>query len=45
VYRDAVLSANAPHAGWILPVEPIIHAAARPDIWSETLTIVQKRAT
>ena len=45
VYRDAVLSARAPHAGWILPVEPIIHAAARPDIWSDTLTIVQKRAT
>jgi hypothetical protein len=45
IYRDAVVSTNAPNAGWILPVEPILHTARRPEIWREALAIVQQRAT
>lgn len=33
------------HAGWILPVEPILNVSARPDLWSAPLTIVQQRAS
>jgi len=44
-YREAVVSTTAANAGWTLPVEPILHVSARPEIWSDTLTIVQQRAT
>ena len=33
------------HAGWILPVEPILNVGARPDLWSAALTIVRQRAS
>ncbi len=35
----------ASHAGWILPVEPILNVPARPNLWSAALTLVQQRAT
>jgi tetratricopeptide (TPR) repeat protein len=44
VFRQAIESAPAPNAGWILPVEPILDAAARPDIWSDPLSTIQRRA-
>jgi hypothetical protein len=44
IYKDT-LAAGTPNAGWILPVEPVLHAAARPDLWRPVLTIVQQRAT
>ena len=42
---SALKTASSPHAGWILPVEPILHVSARPEIWSDALTIVHRRAT
>ena len=44
-FRDAVASARTPHAGWLLPVEPILHASARPEVWSDMLAIIRDRAT
>ena len=45
MYEEAVSSARTPNAGWILPVEPILHPAARPDVWTNALAIVRRRAT
>ena len=42
----SALHASPPsHAGWILPVEPILNVSARPDLWSAALTLVQQRAS
>ena len=43
-YRTLLCSPHVANAGWLLPVEPILHATARPDIWTDLLTIVQQRA-
>jgi hypothetical protein len=45
IYKEIVAGARVPNAGWILPVEPVLQAGARPDIWGEALTMVQQRAT
>jgi len=42
-YRHAISTAP-PGAGWILPVEPLIDAAARQDIWRDVLALVRQRA-
>ena len=44
-YQALLSSPHVANAGWMLPVEPILHATVRPDIWSDLLTIVQQRAT
>ena len=31
-------------AGWILPVEPLLNVAARPDVWSRPLARIRNRA-
>ena len=41
-YRIAV--ALAPSAGWLLPVEPLINAAAHPEVWRDVLLLVRERA-
>jgi len=43
-YRDAVIGAPLPCAGWLLPVEPVIDAASHVDAWADVLTIVRRRA-
>jgi tetratricopeptide (TPR) repeat protein len=45
VYAEAIAAARVPSSGWILPVEPVLNAGARPDIWGRVLTLVQQRAT
>ena len=45
IYRGALASGHRAHAGWILPVEPILHVSARTDIWDDILAIVRERAT
>ena len=45
VFREAVMSSGIAHAGWILPVEPILHAYARPEIWGDMLATIRDRAT
>ncbi len=42
--RGMMASAREAHAGWLLPVEPILHVSARPEIWRDALAIVQQRA-
>jgi DNA-binding winged helix-turn-helix (wHTH) protein len=43
-WQAAVTRCQVPHAGWILPVEPVINAAAHPDVWADALTTVRTRA-
>ncbi len=31
-------------AGWLLPVEPLVHVSAHPDTWAQTLAILRHRA-
>jgi hypothetical protein len=38
-YRDAIASAAYDDAGWLLPVEPILQAQLRPEIWGEVLGV------
>lgn len=45
IYKDTIGAAGHPNAGWILPVEPLLHAAARVEIWRPVLTLLQQRAT
>ena len=44
-FGSGLQSSPASHAGWILPVEPILNVSARPDLWSAALTLVQQRAS
>jgi DNA-binding winged helix-turn-helix (wHTH) protein/Flp pilus assembly protein TadD len=44
-YRNALNASAVSSAGWILPVEPILHVSQRPEIWNAALTIVQQRAS
>jgi tetratricopeptide (TPR) repeat protein len=41
---DALAAAPPGSAGWILPIEPLLHVAARPDAWSRTLARLRSRA-
>jgi DNA-binding winged helix-turn-helix (wHTH) protein/Flp pilus assembly protein TadD len=42
---DAALATAPPgNAGWLLPVEPLIHASARPEIWAGPLNSLRNRA-
>jgi hypothetical protein len=43
-FADALATLPSPAAGWILPVEPLLHTAARPSIWADALAIVRQRA-
>ena len=43
-FVDALTTLPSPAAGWILPVEPLLHTAARPSIWADALAIVRQRA-
>lgn len=44
-YANAVDAARASNAGWLLPVEPVLHPMMRPDAWASVLTKVQQNAT
>ena len=41
---DALSQADPGPAGWMLPVDPLIHATAHPDAWTHTLAILRHRA-
>jgi tetratricopeptide (TPR) repeat protein len=42
---DAALAHAEPgNAGWLLPVEPLLHVSARPDAWAGTLARLRSRA-
>jgi tetratricopeptide (TPR) repeat protein len=43
-FAGALATLPSPSAGWILPVEPLLHTAARPSIWVDALATVRQRA-
>ena len=43
---EAALDEAAPgSAGWLLPIEPLLHVAAHPDIWARALAQIRNRAS
>ncbi|HEY3159998.1 MAG TPA: winged helix-turn-helix domain-containing protein [Vicinamibacterales bacterium] len=42
---EALTHAEPGAAGWIVPVDPLLHAAAHRDVWAETLSILRDRAS
>jgi hypothetical protein len=40
----ALAAAPAGNAGWVLPVEPLLHVSARPDAWGGALAYLRNRA-
>jgi DNA-binding winged helix-turn-helix (wHTH) protein/Flp pilus assembly protein TadD len=44
VMEAALMTAAAGDAAWILPVEPLLHVTARPDLWARPLALVRERA-
>ena len=45
IYGEALVEAPPGSAGWMLPVEPLLHATAHPAIWAPALTMLRDRAT
>jgi DNA-binding winged helix-turn-helix (wHTH) protein len=41
---DALAATEADNAGWLLPVEPILHVSARPEAWAQALARLRSRA-
>ena len=42
---DAALAeAPASPSGWLLPLEPLLHVSARPEIWANALARLRNRA-
>ncbi len=44
ICRDAIGSAPPGSAGWLLPVEPLLHVHAHPDAWAPALLALRQRA-
>jgi DNA-binding winged helix-turn-helix (wHTH) protein/Tfp pilus assembly protein PilF len=42
--RDALLQTEPGSAGWLLPVEPLLHVTARHEAWARTLATLRDRA-
>jgi DNA-binding winged helix-turn-helix (wHTH) protein len=42
--EDALAAAPAGNAGWILPVEPLLHVSAHGDVWARALARLRARA-
>jgi DNA-binding winged helix-turn-helix (wHTH) protein/Tfp pilus assembly protein PilF len=45
VYREAVAQMPPGPAGWLLPVEPLLHPLAHREIWADALAMIRIRAT
>lgn len=45
IVAKALAAATRPELGWILPVEPMLRALTRPEIWGDLLKLVRQRAT
>jgi DNA-binding winged helix-turn-helix (wHTH) protein len=43
--EDALAQAPAGNAAWLLPVEPLLHVTAHPDVWARALAHVRNRAS
>ncbi len=44
VYGDALAQVDPGSAGWLLPVEPLLHVSGHPDAWAQTLATLRHRA-
>jgi len=44
VCGDALAQAEPGPAGWIIPVDPLLHATANGDAWAQTLAALRHRA-
>jgi hypothetical protein len=44
IFDEALAGAAAGNAGWLLPIEPLLHVTARPDIWARALAHLRNRA-
>jgi hypothetical protein len=44
VCGDALAQAEPGPAGWIIPVDPLLHATAYGDAWAPTLAALRDRA-
>jgi DNA-binding winged helix-turn-helix (wHTH) protein len=45
IYRALTQAARTPHAGWHLPIEPILQPHLRPDVWGDVLAMIRERAS
>jgi hypothetical protein len=41
---DALAAAPPGSAGWLLPVEPLLHVTAHPDLWAPALERLRTRS-
>jgi DNA-binding winged helix-turn-helix (wHTH) protein len=44
ILDDALAVAAPGNAGWLLPIEPLLHVTARPDMWARALAHLRNRA-
>ena len=44
IVDDALARAAPGNAGWLLPVEPLLHVTAHPDVWARALAHLRNRA-
>jgi hypothetical protein len=44
ILEKALAGAAAGNAGWVLPIEPLLHVAAHPEIWVRALAHLRNRA-
>ena len=44
IVGEALAGAAAGNAGWLLPLEPLLHVTAHPDIWARVLAHLRNRA-
>jgi hypothetical protein len=44
VCGDALAKAEAGPAGWLLPVDPLLHVAAHREEWAQTLAMLRRGA-
>jgi DNA-binding winged helix-turn-helix (wHTH) protein len=44
ILDQSLADAAAGNAGWLLPIEPLLHVTAHPDIWARTLAQLRNRA-
>jgi tetratricopeptide (TPR) repeat protein len=45
ILDEALTGASAGGAGWLLPIEPLLNVAARPETWARVLAHLRNRAT
>lgn len=45
IVGDALVGAAAGNAGWLLPIEPLLHVTAHPEIWAPALAQLRNRAS